>query len=352
MNKITWLDQTLSIAVSRQFAAEKLADFAGVLAALGLQQAVIRLADWQGHQQGLVKVLNQFRLYGLLDLTGCELLLAKQAGITHVVLACNVANREEFGAGLKAVMLEAGLRGLAVSLLLAGLDSLADDELADLIIIIKQYPIAAVIYQDKDGKANPFTLFDQITLLKNGLGCPIGVSASNAYGLATANTLAALKAGATQVASAVGGLGGCAPWEETLMVVRQFLGINTILPPQLAIGCQQVLSILGLAVPADKAIFGPAIFAHESGLHVDGVTKAPEIYEPFAPELVGLSRQLIIGKHSGTAALKTKFAAWGICLEEEESKQLLSCVRALAVRKKTAICDDELRRLYLSGWKV
>lgn len=346
MNKLMWLDQTLNIAVRQQYTAQKLVDFAGILASLGIQQAVIHLAEWQCDRPELAEVQNKITLYGLLDFAGCKLSLAEQAGITQMILVCD-AKQLDFGVRLKEVMEEASARGLAVTLLLEGLEGLTATELSGIIANLKQYPVVGVIYQQRKG--NLFALFDQITLLKSSLACPIGISASNAYGLATANTLAALKAGATQVLAAVGGIDGYTPWEEVLIAARQFLGINTKLPGKLAIGCWQIFSMLNLTVPADKAVIGPAIFAHESGLHVDGVTKAPELYEPFAPELVGLCRQLIVGKHSGTAALRTKFAAWGIKLEEEESKHLLAGVRALAVRKKTALSDDELRSLYLSG---
>ena len=349
VKKIMWLDQTLNIAIRQQFAAQKLVEFAGVLTALGIQQAVIHLDEWQCDRPELTEVQTQIKLYGVLNLLGCELLLAEQAGVKQVVLVCDATNQVEFTTRLGQVMKEACLRGLAVSLLVEGIDVLTAEALSGFIASIKKYPIAAVVYQDRTGKGNPFALFDQITLLKNSLACPIGISAGNAYGLATANTLAALKAGAAQVVESVGGIGGYAPWEEVLLAARQLLGINAKLPPKLAIGCGQIFSMLGLTVPVNKAIIGSAIFAHESGLHVDGITKAPQLYEPFAPELVGLSRKLIVGKHSGTAALRTKFAAWGICLEEDESKHLLAGVRALAVRKKTAISDDELRRLYLSG---
>ncbi|WP_161625495.1 homocitrate synthase/isopropylmalate synthase family protein [Sporomusa ovata] len=349
VKKIMWLDQTLNIAIRQKFAAQKLVDFAGLLTALGIQQAVIHLDEWQCNRPELAEVQSQIQLYGFLNFLGCKLSLAEQAGIKQVVLVCDATNQVEFGTRLREIMEEACPRGLVVSLFIEGIDVLTVEALASLIVSIKKYPIAAVIYQDRVGKGNPFALFDQITLLKNSLACPIGISAGNAYGLATANTLAALKAGATQVVESVGGIGGYAPWEEVLLAARQLLGINTKLPPKLAIGCRQIYSMLDLTVPVNKAIIGPAIFAHESGLHVDGITKAPQLYEPFAPELVGLSRQLIVGKHSGTAAIRTKFATWGICLKEEESKHLLAGVRALAVRKKTAISDDELRRLYLSG---
>ncbi len=344
-----WLDQTLDMAIRQEFAAEKLGELAGVLAALGLRQSVLRLNEWQRNCPELTVVGQQLSLYGLLDLARCNLQLAEQAGIRQVLLLCSAAQQAELGASLREILREADKRGLQISLLVEESSSLTATVLSDIITSNKKYPVATVFYWDKAGKGNPFTIFEQISILKSHLACPVGIAADNTYKMATANSLAALKAGAEQVITAIGGIGGHAPWEEIVMVARQIGGIHTELPPELAGKCRQVFSMLSLPLAADKAIIGPAIFAHESGLHVDGVSKSPEIYEPFAPELVGLTRQVIVGKHSGTAALKTKFAAWGIGLEEEESNRLLSAVRALAVRKKAAISDNELRRLYLSG---
>lgn len=349
MNMPIWLDQTLNMAISRQFAAEKLEELAGVLAELGLQQAVIELTEWQGSRPELSAVQKKLTIYGLLELAGCNLHLAEQAGIKQVILACPVIEQAGLDAVLRRVLPEANALGLQVSLLVEVAGGLTESVLSDVITSSKLYSFAGVIYWDRTGAGNPFAVFEQISMLKNRLSCPVGIAADNAYGLATANTLAALKAGVEQVITGIGGIGGFAPWEEVLMAARQFGGLDTELPVELAGKCRQVFSRLNLPLAADKAIIGPAIFAHESGMHVDGVSKVPEIYEPFAPELVGLTRLLVVGKHSGTAAIKKKFAAWGIGLGDEESSRLLAGVRALAVHKKMAVSDSELRRLYLSG---
>ncbi|HWR44805.1 homocitrate synthase/isopropylmalate synthase family protein [Sporomusa sp.] len=349
MSKLTWIDQTLNAAVRRQFTSDQLAEVASLLSRLGIGQAGICMVDWQRYRPDLSGAQQYLELCGMLDISVCELEWVEQAGIKHVVVSASVACQADFTVKLEAVIAEAGRRGLQVTLLLEDFASLAVPELLAVVPKISSYPVAAVIYGDKAGTGHSFTTFDQITALNNSLNCPVGIQAGNAYGLATGNTLAAMKAGVRLVVTAVAGIDGFAPWEEALMVAKQLAGMDVEIPPNLAAGCQQVLSALRLTIPENKAIIGPAIFSHESGLHVDGVNKDPWLYEPFAPELVGLSRQLIIGKHSGTTALKTKFAAWGIRLEDAETRRLLANVRALAVRQKTAISDDELRRLYLSS---
>jgi len=349
MNMPIWLDQTLNMAISRQFAAEELAEIAGMLADLGLGQSVISLDEWQHNQPSLAAVQKCLGLSGLLTLSECNLQLAQKAGIEQVILVCSIEEQNGLVAKLQSVLPAAKEQDLKVSLLLEVAGAFTETLLSGLAATCRQYSIAAVNYWDKTGQGNPFAVHKQISILKSRLACPVGIAAGNAYGLATANTLAALKAGAGQVIAAIGGIGGCAPWEEVFMAAREIGELEAEVPRDLAGTCRQIFAAFNLPVAVDKAIIGPAIFAHESGMHVDGVSKMPEIYEPFAPELVGLTRQLVVGKHSGTATLRTKFAAWGISLEEEESNRLLAGVRSLAVRKKTAISDNELRKLYLSG---
>ncbi|SMD08109.1 homocitrate synthase/isopropylmalate synthase family protein [Sporomusa malonica] len=348
MSRPNWIDHTLNEAVRLQYTGGQLAELVGLLSALGIEQAAIGLDEWHRYYPDLADTQKHLELCGILELSGSELGLAEQAGIKQVVLVCRTANQAEFSVKLEAAMVEAGRRGLRASLLLEDLAGIRASELGSVASIINGYPITTVIYGDRTGKGNPFTIFEQITVLKKSLNCPVGIQAGNAYGLATANTLAALKAGVSQINTSIAGAGGFAPWEEALMAAKQLAGSAVEIPLDLAAGCRQVLTALNLSVAESKAIIGPAIFAHESGLHVDGVNKDPWIYEPFAPEMVGLRRQFIIGKHSGTAALRTKFATWGIRLEEAETRALLTHVRALAVRKRAAITDDELQRLYLS----
>lgn len=349
MSKPIWIDQTLNAAVNSYLTSAQLEHIARLLSGLGMQAAGIYMPVWQQYCPDLSAVRQQLELWGIIDISAYDLKWLEQAGIKRVIMVARNICSDECRANLGAAISKASRLDLDVALLLEGLANLDQRGLAAVITEINSYSIKTVFYGDENGSGNYLTIFDQITLLKNNLHCPIGIRAGNAYGLATANTLAAMKAGARQVMTAVAGVGGFAPWEEALMAAKQFAGQDIVIPPALAGNCQQVLAALQLTVSANKAIIGPAIFAHESGLHVDGVNKDPWLYEPFAPELVGLSRQLIIGKHSGTTALKTKFASWGIQLEDVESKRLLASVRALSVRNKSAVSDDELQRLYLSG---
>ena len=102
----------------------------------------------------------------------------------------------------------------------------------------------------------------------------------------------------------------------------------------------------GRDLPAWKAIVGTNMFAHESGIHADGVLKSANTYEVFAPEEVGLQRQIVIGKHSVSKALMAKFLEYGISLSHEDAEALLPWVRERAVNLKRALFDKELVYVY------
>ena len=99
-------------------------------------------------------------------------------------------------------------------------------------------------------------------------------------------------------------------------------------------------------LPIWKAIVGTNMFAHESGIHADGAIKNPKNYEAFDPRAVGLERQIVIGKHSGKAAIVNKFKEYNIDLTDEEASKILEKVRALSVRLKRSLFDKELVTLY------
>ena len=84
------------------------------------------------------------------------------------------------------------------------------------------------------------------------------------------------------------------------------------------------------------------MLAHESGIHADGAIKNPKTYEAFQPEEVGLERQIVIGKHSGSASLRMKFAEYGIDLSKEEAEELLPKIRSASVSLKRSLFDKEL----------
>jgi len=88
------------------------------------------------------------------------------------------------------------------------------------------------------------------------------------------------------------------------------------------------------------------MFAHESGIHADGALKNPKTYESFTPEEVGLERQIVIGKHSGTASLKFKFAEFGKILTDHQAEELMPKVRSYTVSMKRPLFDKELVYIY------
>jgi homocitrate synthase NifV len=100
-------------------------------------------------------------------------------------------------------------------------------------------------------------------------------------------------------------------------------------------------------LPVGKAITGDNIFAHESGIHADGVLKHPGTYEAFTPEEVGSERQIMVGKHSGSHTIHFKFAnEFGIELPDELAREILARARALAVKRKRALFGKELVLIY------
>ncbi|WP_456433127.1 2-isopropylmalate synthase [Nitratifractor sp.] len=185
----------------------------------------------------------------------------------------------------------------------------------------------------------------------------ISVHNHNDLGLAVANSLAAIQAGARQVECTINGLGeraGNAALEEIVMALRVRsdvfsdveTGINTreIYPTS-----RLIASITGIEPQPNKAIVGKNAFAHESGIHQDGVLKNKLTYEIFSPEEIGLdvNDTLILGKHSGRAAFKAKLEKLGFTLDEEELNEAFERFKELADKKKE-IYDDDLRALVTS----
>ncbi|MDZ4957131.1 homoaconitate hydratase, partial [Clostridium perfringens] len=102
----------------------------------------------------------------------------------------------------------------------------------------------------------------------------------------------------------------------------------------------------GRILPSWKAIVGDNMFAHESGIHADGAIKNPKNYEAFDPDIVGLERQIVIGKHSGKAGIVNKFKEYGIELDGESAQWVLEMVRSTSVRLKRSLFDKELVQIY------
>lgn len=182
--------------------------------------------------------------------------------------------------------------------------------------------------------------------------CIVSVHCHDDLGLATANTLAGIRAGARQAEVTINGIGeraGNTALEEVVMALqtrnplyRLRTGIDTT---QLTRVSKLVSNYTGIAVQANKAIVGANAFAHEAGIHQDGMLKHNQTYEIMRPESVGaVTSKLVLGKHSGRHALKARLQSLGYALSEQELNQVFERFKALADRKKV-ITDPDLEAL-------
>lgn len=206
-------------------------------------------------------------------------------------------------------------------------------------------------YCDTVGILDPFVTYDRINTLVEKTGLDIEMHTHDDFGMATANALAGVKAGATHVGVTVNGLGeraGNAALEEVVMALKHLLDTDLSFATERFVEVSEyVARASGRRVPPWKSIVGSNMFAHESGIHADGALKNPKTYEAFSPEDVGLERQIVIGKHSGTASIKAKFHnEYGKEISEEEANEMLKRVRALAVDMKRSLFDKELVYIY------
>lgn len=169
-------------------------------------------------------------------------------------------------------------------------------------------------------------------------------------GLATANTLAAIKAGATHASVTVIGLGeraGNAPLEEVAVALKQLYGCDTgVVLSELENVASVVAAAAARAIPLNKAIVGEHVFTHESGIHVDGLLKDQRTYQALDPRLLGRSNRIVIGKHSGLAAITSLLAELQLAASAEEAKTVLARVRQHAVVHKGAVARETVTAIW------
>jgi homocitrate synthase NifV len=216
--------------------------------------------------------------------------------------------------------------------------------------VAKEHGADRIRYCDTLGILDPFESYSRVKALIDAVNIDVEMHTHNDFGMATANALAGLRAGASYVNVTVNGLGeraGNAALEEVVMALKYINGVDLGIQTQRLRELAELVAMAsGRTVPIWKAIVGVNVFAHESGIHADGVLKDPKNYEAFSPEEVGLTRQLVVGKHSGTATLKHKFVEFGIELSEEEAADLLALTRSKAIELKRALFDKELMYIY------
>lgn len=285
---------------------------------------------------------------------------ALEAGVTMVNLSIPVSDIQiaaKLNGGrtaaldrLATVVGYARSKGLAVAV--GGEDSSrADVEfLVDVMAAAREAGARRFRVADTLSVLDPFATHALVSELRQQTDLELEIHAHDDLGLATANTLAAIQAGATHASVTVIGLGeraGNAPLEEVAVALKQLHGRETgIALDQLGGVAALVAAAAARPIPANKAIVGDDVFTHESGIHVDGLLKDRRTYQALDPRMLGRAHRFTIGKHSGIASIAACLSELGLPVAPTELPAILARVRERAVADKRWVNAEALRAIW------
>ncbi len=197
---------------------------------------------------------------------------------------------------------------------------------------------------DTLGCAGPEAVSYIIGKIRDGTKLPLSAHLHNDFGLGVANSIAALSAGAEAIATTVGGIGeraGNVPLEQLVMALKHIhkrdIGIRTEGLTELA---RLVFESAKLPIPVNQPWVGPNAFSHESGIHVQAVLNCPMTYECVDPEEVGNRRRLVLGKHSGTAIIRSRLEEKSVQASQEQVCDIVRAIKT-AGEEHGRVSDEE-----------
>jgi homocitrate synthase NifV len=209
-------------------------------------------------------------------------------------------------------------------------------------------------YADTLGVLDPFATYEIFKRLRSLTSLALEFHGHDDLGLATANTLGAVRGGATHVSVCVLGLGeraGNAALEEVVTGLSRIERRSCRVDPRSFAELAQVVSRAACReIPEGKPIVGSAAFMHESGIHVSGLLRDPATYEALTPEYVGRTREIVLGKHSGRSAVKHALDRLGLAADEQHVVRLLARIRSYAIEHKRLVRDPDLVQLYAQSY--
>jgi homocitrate synthase NifV len=357
-------EQTAGVVFSR---AEKIA-IARMLDSIGVQEIECGIPAMGDEERSGIRALVKLGLNARLITWNRALVPEIEASIACGVQAVDISlsvsdqmifhklckDREAVKEQLKVAIGFAKSKNLYVSV--GGEDSSrADlDFLVELMEITRSFGGDRFRFCDTLGIMDPFTMYDRISYLRKAVPeVEIEVHTHNDLGMATANAIAGIRAGARFVNTTINGLGeraGNAALEEVVMGLKHACGTDTGIDTH---RFREMSLFVAKAsqrpLPVSKPVVGERVFAHESGLHADGVIKDPHNYEGFDPSEVGLERSIVIGKHSGTSGLMERYRSMGVLIMKKQAAPLLEVARALSCRRKRDLSNRELMGIYLGS---
>jgi 2-isopropylmalate synthase len=199
---------------------------------------------------------------------------------------------------------------------------------------------------DTVGVIAPSGMKALMTRLAKEVDCPLDVHCNNDFGLAVANTVAAVEAGASQVQVTVNGLGeraGNADLAQTVMILESIYGVNTGIKKERLVETSRLISrFSGIGIAPTQPVVGENVFSHESGIHTQGVLKRSDTFEPgiMTPEMVGHRRRLTLGKHVGRHAVRQMLAETHIEPDDTQLDIIVEKVKAIASKGKRVTDAD------------
>ena len=207
-------------------------------------------------------------------------------------------------------------------------------------------------YCDTLGILDPFETFMRVKTIIDIIGIDVEMHTHNDFGMAIANAIAGIKAGATYVNTTINGLGeraGNASFEEFVMALKYLenvdLGIDTHLFREIS---EYVATASGRFIPAWKPIVGDNLFLYESEIRATNVMKDSRTFELFGPEDVGLERKIILGKYSGVNTVLSKLDMLGYKATLKEAEEIADIIRAKSIAMKRSLYDSEIAETYKS----
>ena len=284
-------------------------------------------------------------------MTRTDVEAAVLTGASRVHLSVPVSDRQihaKFGTGRADVLARIAdvvgyARELGLRVSVGGEDASRADLafLKRVVIAVEEAGGHRFRFADTLGVLDPFGTCDVFRELARETDIELEFHGHDDLGLATANTLASVRGGATHVSVCVLGLGeraGNAPLEEVVTGLGETLGrltgVNLVQLPALA---TLVADAACRAIPENKPIVGSMVFSHESGIHVSGLLRDPATYEALDPVRFGRERRIVLGKHSGRAALRSTLRSIGLDCDHERMERLLAEVRARASLTKRPV---------------
>lgn len=342
---LTCVDQTLQQGLAMSLSRQKVSALAELLYEMNLTQMDVVWQDVKAYELPQM-LLSRLRVAMPADIA--ILSEAVQMGFTKVNIIYKHCPEMGLSESLRRFLQVVKHVGVQCSLTLTYAQGFSISDIENLWKELKGVELDSFVFRDADSVLEPQQTFSLFQKLKEISPYTLEFHAHDGLGLAVANTLSALEAGIEKTAVSVCGVGTLphAPFEQVIMGAKHLLILSDFIPePHLAEHCQDVMACLGQNVSVGQPIVGDNIFTHESGLHVFGIMKDANMYEAFSPDEVGLNRQLILGRHSGSSFLTVLLHRLGVVLSDEEVRQLLKKIHLLVLSQKKPVSYQQFYEL-------